>query len=77
MLPGDVVLGTPSGLIFIPPALARSVAEASEDIRVRDAFGKLRLSERTYTSAEIDVPTWMDHIEQDFQHWKKEHQAAH
>ncbi|HYZ56463.1 MAG TPA: hypothetical protein VE733_23610, partial [Streptosporangiaceae bacterium] len=72
VLPGDVVLGTPSGLIFIPPSLAQSVAEASEDIRIRDVFGKLRLSERVYTSAEIDVPTWMDHIEQDFQRWKKE-----
>lgn len=71
VLPGDVVLGTPSGLIFIPPALAQSVAEASEDIRIRDLFGKLRLSERVYTSAEIDVPTWTDHIEQDFQQWKE------
>jgi regulator of RNase E activity RraA len=73
ILPGDVVLGTPSGLMFIPPALAKSVAEASEDIRIRDMFGKLRLSERIYTSAEIDVPTWVDHIERDFQRWKKEH----
>jgi 4-hydroxy-4-methyl-2-oxoglutarate aldolase len=72
VLPGDVVLGTPSGLIFIPPALAHSVAEASEDIRIRDVFGKLRLSQRTYTSAEIDVPTWTDHIEQDFRQWKKD-----
>ncbi|HEX6521401.1 MAG TPA: hypothetical protein VF070_15535 [Streptosporangiaceae bacterium] len=71
VLPGDVVLGTPSGLIFIPPDLAQSVAGASEDIRIRDVFGKLRLSERVYTSAEIDVPTWTDHIEQDFQQWKK------
>lgn len=71
VLPGDVVLGTPSGLMFIPPALAQNVAESSEDIRIRDVFGKLRLSERVYTSAEIDVPTWTDDIEQDFQHWKK------
>ncbi|HLH58904.1 MAG TPA: hypothetical protein VKV33_07100 [Streptosporangiaceae bacterium] len=72
VLPGDIVLGTPSGLMFIPPALAGSVAAASEDIRIRDVFGKLRLSERVYTSAEIDVPTWTDHIEQDFQRWKKD-----
>jgi 4-hydroxy-4-methyl-2-oxoglutarate aldolase len=73
VLPGDIVLGTPSGLMFIPPSLARKVAEASEDIRIRDVFGKLRLAERIYTSAEIDVPTWMDRIEQDFQQWKKEY----
>jgi len=72
VLPGDVVLGTPSGLVFIPPSLAGKVAEASEDIRIRDVFGKLRLSKRVYTSAEIDVPAWAGHIEQDFQQWKKE-----
>lgn len=71
VLPGDVVLGTPSGLIFIPPALAQRVAEASEDIRVRDVFGKLRLSQRVYTSAEIDVPAWPEHIEQDFRRWRE------
>jgi regulator of RNase E activity RraA len=76
VLPGDIVLGTPSGLIFIPPALAPAVARESEDIRVRDVFGKLRLSQQAYTSAEIDVPTWADHIEHDFQQWKKEEATA-
>ncbi|MQA87508.1 MAG: RraA family protein [Streptosporangiales bacterium] len=72
VLPGDVVLGTPSGVIFVPPHLAEKVARASEDIHVRDVFGKLRLSQRVYTSAEIDVPRWADHIEDDFQRWKRE-----
>lgn len=71
VLPGDVVLGTPSGLIFIPPHLAATVAERAEDVRIRDIFGKLRLSERVYTPAEIDVGTWAEHIEKDFQEWKK------
>jgi 4-hydroxy-4-methyl-2-oxoglutarate aldolase len=75
VLPGDVVLGTPSGLIFIPPALAQSVAGESEDIRIRDVFGKRRLAERVYSSAEIDVPTWTDRIEQDFQRWKNAQEA--
>jgi 4-hydroxy-4-methyl-2-oxoglutarate aldolase len=71
VLPGDVVLGTPSGVIFIPPHLAEQVAQESEDVRIRDVFGKLRLSERAYTPAEIDVPTWAGHIEEDFRQWKK------
>lgn len=69
VLPGDVVLGTPSGVSFIPAHLAERVAAASEDIRARDEFGKLRLSERTYSSADIDVPTWATHIEEDFRQW--------
>lgn len=70
VLPGDVVLGTPTGVIFIPPHLALEVVERSEEIRVRDEFGKLRLEEGRYTSGEIDVPTWREDIETDFQAWK-------
>jgi hypothetical protein len=70
------VLGTPSGLSFIPAHLAERVAEISDDIRVRDVFGKRRLAERTYSSAEIDVPTWADHIERDFQQWKRQFEAG-
>jgi regulator of RNase E activity RraA len=69
VLPGDVVLGTPTGVIVIPPHLVQEVVAQSEDIRVRDAFGKLRLAEGTYTSGEIDVPVWRDDIEADFQAW--------
>ncbi len=70
VLPGDIVLGTPTGVIFIPPHLAQEVVERSEDIRVRDEFGKLRLGEGKYTSGEIDVPNWREDIMADFVSWK-------
>ena len=70
VLPGDVVLGTPSGVIFIPPHLAQAVVEASQEIQVRDCFGKLRLSEGAYTSAQIDHPRWSAEIEADFANWR-------
>jgi 4-hydroxy-4-methyl-2-oxoglutarate aldolase len=69
VLPGDVVLGTPTGVIVIPPHLVQEVVEQSEAIRVRDTFGKLRLATGVYTSGEIDVPIWRDDIEADFQAW--------
>ncbi len=69
VLPGDVMLGTPTGIIFIPPHLVQEVVESSEAIRVRDEFGKLRLDEGKYTSGEIDVQTWREDIEADFQAW--------
>lgn len=71
VLPGDVVLGTATGVTFIPAHLAAKVAVASEDIATRDVFGKLRISERRYTSAEIDVSTWSEAIEADFQAWRQ------
>ena len=69
VLPGDVVLGTPSGVIFIPPHLVQEVVEESEKIQVRDEFSKLRLAEGKYSSGEIDVATWREDIEADFQQW--------
>ncbi len=72
VLPGDVVLGTPTGVIFIPPHLVQEVVERSEDIRVRDQFGKQRLAEGKYTPGEIDVNVWRADIEADFQEWKKQ-----
>jgi 4-hydroxy-4-methyl-2-oxoglutarate aldolase len=71
VLPGDVILGTPTGIIVIPPHLAQEVVEVSEDVRVRDEFGKQRLAEGKYTSGEIDVSTWREDIEADFKGWRE------
>jgi 4-hydroxy-4-methyl-2-oxoglutarate aldolase len=65
-----VVLGTPTGVLFIPPHLVQEVIDTSEDIRVRDEFGKMRISEGTYTSGEIDS-AWREDIVADFEAWKK------
>lgn len=70
VMPGDVILGTSTGIVAIPPHLVQEVVERSEDTRVRDEFGKLRLGEGVYTSGEIDVPTWREDIEADFQQWR-------
>jgi 4-hydroxy-4-methyl-2-oxoglutarate aldolase len=69
VLPGDIVLGTPTGVIFIPAHLARAVVERSEEVRVRDQFGKQRLHEGRYTPGEIDR-TWSVEIEADYQEWR-------
>jgi regulator of RNase E activity RraA len=68
VLPGDVVLGTPTGVTFIPPHLAQAVVERSEDVRVRDEFGHLRLRQGTYTPGQIDRQ-WTPEIEDDFREW--------
>ena len=70
VLPGDVVLGTPTGLIFIPPHLAQEVVERSEGIRLRDYFGKMRIREGKYTPGEVDRK-WSEEMEADFDGWRK------
>ena len=67
-LPGDVVLGTPSGVIFIPPHLAELTLVQAEKSQVRDVFGFIRLKEDRYTTAQIDSP-WTTAIWKDFIAW--------
>jgi len=61
---------------FIPAHLAGQVATQSAETRTRDVFGKRRLSERIYTSAQIDVGVWADDIQADYHAWKAERAAA-
>ena len=67
-IPGDVVLGTLTGVIFIPPHLAKEVVESSENIRMRDRFGQQRISEGIYTPGEVDRE-FSNEMEKDFEQW--------
>ncbi|GIS30202.1 MAG: hypothetical protein Ct9H90mP2_05850 [Dehalococcoidia bacterium] len=69
-LPGDVVLGTRSGVIFIPPHLAQEVVESSENVRLKDEFGQQRIMEGVYTPGEVDRE-FSDKMNADFENWKK------
>lgn len=69
-MPGDVVLGTPGGILYIPPHFAEECALNSERTRLREIFGLQRLRERIYTSAQMDTK-WTDAIEADFAEWRK------
>ena len=71
-MPGDVVLGTRSGVLFIPPHLAEECLIKAEKTRLRDMFGFERMRAGTYTSAQIDR-AWEPEIQQDFVEWRKTH----
>ena len=68
-VPGDVVLGTSTGVIFIPPHLAEEVVERSEAIRLKDEFGQQRIREGIYTPGEVDRE-FSDEMNEDFEEWK-------
>ncbi|QHT59607.1 RraA family protein [Paenibacillus lycopersici] len=74
-LPGDVVLGTPSGVIFIPPQLAEITVVQAEKAQVRDIFGFVRLKEGVYSTAQIDA-AWNSALMQDFVDWFNADSAA-
>ena len=67
-MPGDVVLGTMSGVIFIPAQHAEHVVVNAEKSHVRDIFGFDRLASKTYTTAQIDTQ-WTVAMYEDFLNW--------
>lgn len=71
-VPGDVVLGTMTGVLFIPPHLAEAVVEHSERTHMRERFSHQRLREGIYNSSQMDTK-WTDEIEADFEEWRKTH----
>ena len=71
-MPGDIVLGTESGIFFIPPQHAEEIVVHSERTRLREIFGLQRLREKVYTSAQMDTK-WTEQIEADFARWRKDH----
>jgi 4-hydroxy-4-methyl-2-oxoglutarate aldolase len=71
VLPGDVVLGSVSGVVFIPPHLALEVVERSERIRKEDEWGQMRIRESKYTSGQVDG-NWNDEMRADFAVWYEE-----
>ena len=71
-MPGDVVLGTMTGILFIPPHLAEEVVEHSERTHMRELFSHTRLREGIYNSSQMDTK-WTEVIEADFDEWRKTH----
>jgi regulator of RNase E activity RraA len=71
-MPGDVVLGTYTGVLFIPPHLAEEVVEHSERTHMREVFSHQRLREGIYNSSQMDTK-WTPEIEADFAKWLETH----
>ncbi len=71
VMPGDVVLGDPEGLTFIPPQLAEKVVTSSEDVRFRDEWGHKMLREGKYTPGQVDSK-WSPQMDQEFRQWVNE-----
>lgn len=72
VMPGDVALGGPEGVTFIPPQLAERVAETAEDDEARDAWGHEMLREGRYTPGQIDG-RWTPEMRREFTAWRRRH----
>jgi 4-hydroxy-4-methyl-2-oxoglutarate aldolase len=54
VLPGDVVLGTREGVVFIPPHLVQRVVETSERTRMQDTFAHDGVRKGRFTAQQAD-----------------------
>lgn len=67
-MPGDVVLGTASGIIFIPPHLAELCVINAEKAHVRDIWGFKAVKDLKYTAQQMDT-AWELAMWEDFTEW--------
>jgi regulator of RNase E activity RraA len=68
VLPGDLVLAKPEGVIFIPAHLAQKVIITAEFLSLRDKFAYAMLREGRFTPGEIDNQ-WTDKVKEAFLQW--------
>jgi hypothetical protein len=68
VMPGDVAVGDPEGITFVPPQLAEKVADDTEMDHLVDEWGHMMLREGKYTPGEIDGKWTREMIEQ-FNAW--------
>lgn len=68
VLPGDIVISDPSGIVFVPAHLAEKVADESELTQLRDRWGHQMLREQKYTPGQIDTE-WTAAMVDEFNKW--------
>lgn len=57
-LPGDIVFGTDSGVLFIPAHLVPEVVDGAVKTKVKDMFGFEMITQNKFTTAQIDKNVW-------------------
>jgi 4-hydroxy-4-methyl-2-oxoglutarate aldolase len=68
VMPGDVALGDPEGVTFVPPQLAEKLANETEMDHLVDEWGHTMLREGKYTPGQIDAK-WSKEMVQQFNAW--------
>lgn len=72
VMPGDVVVGDSSGVLFFPPQLADEVIKAAEDTVYVEDFKREMIQGTKYKARDI-YPVLSKELEGVFEEWKKTH----
>jgi regulator of RNase E activity RraA len=72
VLPGDLVIATVEGVLFVPAHLAEQVVSTAEFVIRKDQFGFEMVRTSKYTTGEIDSQ-WGTEIKTEFLKWLDKH----
>jgi len=72
VLPGDLVIATIEGVLFVPAHMAEQVVGTSEFVIRKDKFGFEMVRTGKYTTGEIDSQ-WTPAIITEFTKWLEKH----
>lgn len=72
VLPGDLVIATIEGVLFVPAHLAEQVVSTAEFVIRKDQFGFEMVKTGKYSTGEIDSQ-WTDEIKTEFLKWLEKH----
>jgi regulator of RNase E activity RraA len=68
VLPGDLVIAQPEGVLFVPAHMAEQVVSTAEFVIRKDQFGFAMVRSGKYTTGQIDSQ-WTDEIKTEFLKW--------
>jgi regulator of RNase E activity RraA len=72
VLPGDLVIATVEGVLFVPSHMAEQVVSTAEFVIRKDQFGFEMVRTGKYSTGEIDSQ-WNDVLKADFLKWLEKH----
>lgn len=72
VLPGDLVLATREGILFIPAHMAEEVIGTAEFVIRKDQFGFEMVKTNRYSTGQIDSQ-WTEEIKSEFIKWLEKH----
>lgn len=75
VMPGDLVVGDPEGLYFIPPQAVKEVLDNADEIHIHDEWTRKKFDEGKYKSSEIYGSPHDPALKKEYEEYKKKRLA--
>jgi regulator of RNase E activity RraA len=72
VMPGDVVVGSPDGVSFVPPHLVEKVLEYSDAMRFKDEWTEMKMKTGKYKSTDLYPAPTDPALKQEYEEWVAE-----